>query len=70
MKLVPATLDKLARRGMHEEGEKQGVLNCLECGACAWSCPAKRELTQSCRLSKKVIMERRRVEAQKQKEGK
>ena len=70
MKLVPATLDKLARRGMHEEAEKQGVLNCLECGACAWSCPAKRELTQSCRLSKKVIMERRRVEAQKQKEGK
>ncbi|HNW86158.1 MAG TPA: electron transport complex subunit RsxC [Candidatus Limiplasma sp.] len=70
MKLVPATLDKLARKGMHEEAEKQGVLNCLECGACAWSCPAKRELTQSCRLSKKIIMERRRAEAAKKKEGK
>lgn len=70
MQLVPATLDKLARKGMHEEAEKQGVLNCLECGACAWSCPAKRELTQSCRLCKKVIMDRRRAVAQKQKEGK
>ena len=70
MLLIPATLDKLTRKGIYEEAEKNGVLNCLECGACAWSCPAKRELTQSCRQSKKVIMERRRAEAARQKEGK
>lgn len=70
MQLVPSTLDKLSRRGLHEEAEKNGVMNCLECGACAWSCPAKRELTQSCRLSKKIITERRRQEAARQKEGK
>ena len=69
MQLIPATLDKLTRMNMFEEAEKNGVLNCLECGACAWSCPAKRELTQSCRIGKKVIMERRKAEAAKQKEG-
>ena len=70
MQLVPSTLDKLMRKEMYEEVECQGVMNCLECGACAWSCPARRQLTQSCRVSKKIITERRKAEAARAKEGK
>ena len=43
--------------------EKFGVMNCLECGACTFACPAKRELTQSCRMGKKIINTRRRQAA-------
>lgn len=68
MRLVPSMLDKLMRKDMYEECERQGVMNCIECGACTWSCPAKRHLTQSCRTSKRVITERRRKQAQAQKE--
>ena len=70
MLLVPSTLDKLMRKDMFDEAERQGVMNCLECGACAWSCPARRQLTQSCRVSKKIITERRKAEAARAKEGK
>jgi len=38
-------------------------MNCMECGACSWSCPARRNLTQSFRSLKKVITKRRREEA-------
>ena len=69
MKLIPSVLDKLMRKDMYEECEKQGVMNCLECGACTWSCPAKRQLTQSCRASKRVITQRRQEKARKAKEG-
>ena len=31
---------------------KYGVLSCIECGSCAFVCPAKRPLTQTMRLAK------------------
>ncbi len=67
MLLCPSDIDKAVRKNLYETAEKMGALNCLECGACSWSCPAKRALTQSCRTAKKVITERQR--AQKQKEA-
>ena len=32
-----------------------GVMNCLECGACSFSCPAYRDVTQFCRRAKASI---------------
>ena len=32
--------------------ESFGVMNCLECGACSFSCPAYRDVTQFCRRAK------------------
>lgn len=60
MNLAPAKLDALVRADLFEAAEKAGVMNCLECGACTFQCPAKRQLTQSCRTGKKVINTRRR----------
>lgn len=68
MQLLPAKIDNLARRGLVEGAEKAGAMNCLECGACTFVCPAKRSLTQSCRMAKKLITQRRKQAAQK-KEG-
>ena len=66
MLLCPSDIDKAMRKNDYDMAETLGAMNCLECGACSWSCPAKRSLTQSCKTAKKVISERRR--AQKQKE--
>lgn len=67
MLLCPSDIDKAVRKNLYDVAEKMGALNCLECGACSWSCPAKRALTQSCKTAKKVIMDKQR--AQKLKEG-
>ena len=67
MLLCPSDIDKVYRKGWYEEAERLGAMNCLECGACSWSCPAKRSLTQSCKTCKKIITEKRRAEQQKQK---
>lgn len=60
MTLMPAKLDALVRANMIEEAEKMGVMNCMECGACTFVCPAKRSLTQSCRTGKRIITTRRK----------
>lgn len=38
--------------------EKYGAMNCIECGSCAYVCPAHRPLVQSIRLAKKKIREK------------
>lgn len=62
MLLCPTDIDKAMRKGWYDMADTLGAMNCLECGACSWSCPAKRSLTQSCKTCKKVITEKRRAE--------
>jgi electron transport complex protein RnfC len=68
MKLVPTTLDLLARRREYEEFERAGGMNCIECGCCTYSCPARRYLTQTCRDGKAGVMAARR-KADSQRKG-
>ncbi|MCH5286010.1 MAG: electron transport complex subunit RsxC [Christensenellaceae bacterium] len=63
MNLMPAKIDAFARVNDFESAEKFGAMNCMECGVCTYTCPAKRSLTQSCRTAKKVITTRRQREA-------
>ena len=65
MKLVPASIDRFVRKDMFDEAEKLNALNCIECGSCAWVCPSRRNLTQSCRVAKRIINQRRREAAAK-----
>ncbi|MDO5143154.1 MAG: electron transport complex subunit RsxC [bacterium] len=60
MKLLPAKMDALLRNDRVEDAEKIGLMNCMECGVCTFVCPAKRKLTQSFRMGKKVITTRRK----------
>ena len=55
VRLAPATIDKFMRKDMYSEAEELNVLSCMECGVCSWSCPAKRNLTQSMRVCKVTI---------------
>ena len=66
MLLYPSDIDKAMRKGLYDVAEQMGAMNCLECGACSWSCPAKRALTQSCKTCKKVIAERQRAQRMKE----
>ncbi len=68
MLLTPARMDAAIRNDKYEAAEQYGVMNCIECGACTFVCPAKRSLTQSFRMAKKVINTRRKQAAAK-KEG-
>lgn len=61
MKLMPAQIDRFVRKDMFEEAEKLNVMNCMECGTCAFVCPSRRNLTQSCRVGKRIINQRRRA---------
>lgn len=58
MHLMPMFIDSYALAGDMEKAEKYGAMNCIECGCCAFVCPAKRPLVQSIRLAKKKIKEK------------
>lgn len=55
MHLIPADLNRLVMAQKYEELDKFHVLDCIECGCCSWSCPAKRHLVQSIRLGKDAV---------------
>ena len=40
--------------------EKFLAMDCIECGCCSYSCPAKRPLVQSIRVAKKMITDKRK----------
>lgn len=57
MRLMPSRLEKLARAGKYEEAEKIAGMDCVECGTCAYVCPAARPLVQIVRYLKSRINE-------------
>ena len=60
MNLAPAKIDALMRADRYEAAAAIGAMNCIECGCCTFVCPAKRSLTQSCRVVKRGVGDRRR----------
>jgi electron transport complex protein RnfC len=54
--LLPTNLAKFAERGMWIEAEEYHALDCIECGCCAYVCPAHIPLTQLIRLAKNHII--------------
>ncbi len=57
MSLFPTDIEKFALKGDAEELKKLGVGVCMECGSCAYSCPAGKPLVQYMRLAKSVMRE-------------
>ncbi len=58
MRLMPVYIDSCILSGDVDGAEKYGAMNCIECGCCAFVCPAHRPLVQSMRLAKKKIRAR------------
>ena len=52
MGLEPNLLTPLATSKRYEECEKNGIMNCAECGSCQFECPANRPLLDWIRLGK------------------
>lgn len=60
MHLVPNQIDFYTQAGDYDKAAKYGgVMHCISCGSCAYVCPAKRALTQSIALCKRVLNERK-----------
>ena len=63
MKLVPTTIEKLVMAEKIDEAVSAGLLDCIECGSCAYVCPSRRRLVQYFKYGKYVANERRKAEA-------
>lgn len=57
--LAPASIDKAYRAGNVEALRKLKVNLCMECGCCAYVCPAKRDLVMSNKLGKQLLREQK-----------
>ena len=59
-RVVPSRLAALADRGDKETFQAMDGMECCECGCCSYICPAKRQLTQSIKSMRRMILADRR----------
>ncbi len=55
MSLMPTVVEGHLKLKDASALEKDGVMNCIECGCCAFGCPAMRPLVQVMRQSKAIV---------------
>lgn len=60
MHLMPTMLEKFAMAKRVDDLQEYNVMDCMECGSCAYSCPAGRPLVQAIRLGKALVKARRK----------
>lgn len=58
--LQPLFISANALKDRFEEADGYGALDCVECGACSYICPANRPLTESIRFAKREILSKRK----------
>ena len=65
MRLMPAELSQMIEADDIEAAEALNLMDCFECGSCAYVCPAHRPLVQHMRRAKSAVMLKRREEKAK-----
>ena len=55
MRLMPLFMYKAERSSNLEDMKKFNVMDCIECGCCAYTCPATIPLVQSFRTGKQKL---------------
>ena len=60
MRLVPNEIARMVEKGRIERAEEYGILDCMECGVCAFICPAKIRHVHLMKQGKADIMAARR----------
>ncbi len=59
-RVVPSRLAVFADRGDKEAFEKFNGMECCECGCCSYICPARKQLTQSIKSMRRMILAERK----------
>ena len=57
--LEPFAITDFVRNGEYQEAKKIHVLDCIECGCCSYSCPARIPLLDYCKLAKYEIRKKK-----------
>ena len=60
--LIPAELGKLCEYRQFEQASELDLFHCIECGCCAYVCPARRPLVHLFRLGKSEVLAKRMEE--------
>jgi electron transport complex protein RnfC len=55
MQLMPTAIERQVKAHNAEELRALNIMTCMECGSCAFVCPANRPLVQSMRLGKAIV---------------
>lgn len=58
--LIPSRLAKFGNTGQMEDFEKWHGLECIECGSCTYVCPSRRQVAQSVKTMKKLVLAEKR----------
>ena len=58
--LIPSRLAKFSERGLMKEFEDWHGLECIECGSCSYVCPSRRQVAQSVKTMKKLVLAEKR----------
>ena len=66
MNLTPIYFNLYHSAGRDKELEKYHIMDCMECGSCAYVCPAHIRLVQSIRTAKNEIRRQAQLEKQRQ----
>jgi electron transport complex protein RnfC len=56
MGLEPYIYSKCSELGLWEKAEKEGIVSCIECGSCQYTCPSNRPLLDYVRVGKATVM--------------
>ena len=70
MRLLPLELCNASERRDEEALDRLNAMNCMECGCCSFTCPAKRHLVQTIREGKAFLVQKKREQAAQNKGGK
>jgi len=70
MSLQPVELSNASDRKDIDALKKFNAMNCMECGCCSFTCPAKRHLVQNIRMGKALLNKAKREEISQSKGGK
>jgi len=69
MGLMPCTLSEMIEAEDYDGAESENVLDCIECGCCAYECPAYRPLVQHMKQGKAEVTRRRKEKELKASQG-
>ncbi|MDR0556614.1 MAG: electron transport complex subunit RsxC [Treponema sp.] len=62
-RLSPVLMNIALNTGDLDEAVRAGLMDCIECGACAYICPARIKLTQRFRVGKQLLRAKRQAES-------